>query len=244
MDRRLRLALTELVGTAVLVLGGCGTAVIAGEHVGFLGVAFAFGLSLLIMAYTIGGITGCHINPAVTLGLVLTGRTNKEDLPWYWAGQVVGGLFGALILFIVASGTEGFSAKASGFASNGYGKHSPGGYNLGAVAVSEIVLTALLVLVVVATFQRAYPLGFGGLAVGLTLTAIHLISIPVDNTSVNPARSIGVAVFQHGWALGQLWAFVVFPLIGGVLGAGIAGLVADEKTTLDVEVAEGAAGPG
>ncbi len=215
----LRIASLEAVGTGVLVLGGCGTAVLAGKVVGPVGVAFAFGLSLMSMAYTIGPITGCHINPAVTLGLVLLGRTSTRDAPYYVAGQFVGGLFGALVLFGIANGAHGFDAGTSGFASNGYGAHSPGGYNLGAAALSEIVLTAVLVFAVSGTLQKGYAPGVGGIVVGFTLAVIILTSNQVANTSVNPVRSISTAVFQGGWAISQLWAFIVFPLIGGMLGA-------------------------
>jgi aquaporin Z len=214
-----RIALAEALGTGFLVLGGCGTAVLAGEHVGFQGVALAFGLSLLVMAYAIGPISGCHINPAVTVGLVLTGKTKSRDAPYYIVGQIVGGLVGALLLFIIANGVDGFSAKASGFASNGYGSHSPDKYELGAVIVAEIVMTALLVFTVMSTFHRKFPAGFGGLAAGLVLALIHLVSIPVSNTSVNPARSLAVAVFQTSWAIEQLWVFIIFPTLGGALGA-------------------------
>jgi aquaporin Z len=214
-----RIALAEAFGTGFLVLGGCGTAVLAGQAVGFLGVALAFGLSLLVMAYAVGPVSGCHVNPAVTVGLILTGKTKASDAPYYVGGQIVGGLVGALLLFIIASGVDGFSAKDSGFASNGYGTHSPGGYELGAVIVAEIVMTALLTFTVLSTFHGKFPAGFGGLAVGLVLALIHLVSIPVSNTSVNPARSLSVAVFQHTWALEQLWVFIIFPIFGGALGA-------------------------
>jgi aquaporin Z len=214
-----RIALAEAFGTGFLVLGGCGTAVLAADAVGVLGVALAFGLSLLVMAYAIGPISGCHVNPAVTVGLVLTGKTKASDAPYYVAGQIVGGLIGALLLFIIANGVDGFSAKDTGFAANGYGSHSPGGYELGAVIVSEIVMTALLLFTVVSTFHRKFPAGFGGLAAGMVLALIHLISIPVSNTSVNPARSIAVAVFQADWAIEQLWVFIIFPILGAALGA-------------------------
>jgi aquaporin Z len=214
-----RIALAEAFGTGFLVLGGCGTAVLAGDAVGVLGVALAFGLSLLVMAYAIGPVSGCHVNPAVTVGLVLTGRTRAADAPYYIVGQVVGGLVGALLLFIIANGVDGFSAKDTGFASNGYGSHSPGGYELAAVIVSEIVMTALLLFTVVSTYHRRFPAGFGGLAAGMALALIHLISIPVSNTSVNPARSIAVAVFQADWAIEQLWVFIIFPILGACLGA-------------------------
>jgi aquaporin Z len=182
----LRIVALEGVGTGVLVLGGCGTAVLAGEVVGPIGVALAFGLSLMSMAYTIGPITGCHINPAVTLGLVVLGRTSTREAPYYVIGQILGGLAGAFILFEIASGVAGFDAAASGFASNGYGGHSPGGYSLEAAALSEIILTALLVFAVTGTLQKGYPPGIGGIVVGFTLSVIILASNQVANTSVNP----------------------------------------------------------
>ncbi len=219
MNERIRVVAAEAFGTGFLVLGGCGTAVLAGTNVGFGGVSAAFGLSLLVMAYAIGPLSGCHINPAVTIGLAVANKTRWRDTPYYVVGQLVGGLVGALILFGIASGVDGFSAKDTGFASNGYGAHSPGGYGLASVALTEIVMTAFLLFTVVSTLHRRFSVGFGGLAAGLVLALVHLISIPVDNTSVNPARSLAVAVFQAGWALEQLWAFIVFPLIGGVLGA-------------------------
>lgn len=219
MTGRMRIVAAEAFGTGFLVLGGCGTAVLAGNKVGFGGVAAAFGLSLLIMAYAIGPITGCHINPAVTIGLAAARKTPWEETPFYVGGQLVGGLIGALILFAIAHGVKGFSASATGFASNGFADHSPGGYNLASVAVTEIVMTAFLLFTVVSTLHRKFSIGFGGLAAGLVLALVHLISIPVDNTSVNPARSLAVGVFQGEWALEQLWVFIVFPVIGGVVGA-------------------------
>ena len=212
----------ELIGTFVLVLGGCGTAVLAGKNVGYLGVSIAFGLTLLCMAYAIGGISGCHINPAVTLGLIIAKKCKTEDAPYYVFGQIIGGILAGAVLFGIAvskAGANASTVRASGFASNGYGAHSPELYKLIAAILVEIVLTALLVFVVASTFHKNFPGGFGGIAVGLTLTLIHLISIPVDNTSVNPARSIGVAVFTGGWALKQLWVFIIFPLVGGAIGA-------------------------
>ena len=212
----------ELIGTFVLVLGGCGTAVLAGSNVGYLGVAIAFGLTLLCMAYAIGGISGCHINPAVTLGLIIAKKCKTEDAPYYVFGQIIGGILAGAVLFGIAvskAGANASTVRASGFASNGYGAHSPELYKLIAAILVEIVLTALLVFVVASTFHKDFPGGFGGVAVGLALTLIHLISIPVDNTSVNPARSIGVAVFTGGWALKQLWVFIIFPLVGGAIGA-------------------------
>jgi aquaporin Z len=224
MTEQQRIALAEGIGTLILVVGGPGTAVLATgafsmPSVGTLGVAIAFGLSLLCAAYAIGSISGCHINPAVTAGLWAMGKTKGSDVPWYVGGQVVGGIVGATIIFLIANSHAGFSAKASGFASNGYGAHSPGGFKLPAVIIAEIAFTAIFVFVIASTSRKSMSPGMTGVAVGLMLTLIHLISIPVDNTSVNPARSLATAIFQHTWALKQLWAFILFPLVGGLLGA-------------------------
>jgi aquaporin Z len=228
MDERLRIGIAEAVGTMILVVGGVGTAVLATGtffpkgSVGMLGVALAFGLSLLVAAYAIGSISGCHINPAVTLGLWVIGKTKTRELPFYVVGQLVGGLLGALVIFIIAKGSlVPFSAKATGFAANGYGVHSPGGFKLGAVMLSEVFFTAVFVFIIASTSRRSMPVGLTGITVGLTLTVIHLISIPVDNTSVNPARSLAAAVFQGTWAIDQLWVFLVFPVVGGILGAAL-----------------------
>jgi aquaporin Z len=222
MNQSARIALAEFIGTLILVVGGPGAAILAtgafDVNIGILGVALAFGLSLLCAAYTIGSISGCHINPAVTLGLWVIKKTPGKDVPWYLGGQVLGGIVGAGIIYVIASGIDGFSAKASGFASNGYGKHSPGGFPIGSAILVEIVFTALFIFVIASTSRRSMPAGFTGLSVGLMLTLVHLVTIPVDNTSVNPARSIATAVFQGSWALNQLWVFVVFPLVGGLLG--------------------------
>jgi aquaporin Z len=225
MDSRLRIGLAEAIGTMILIVGGPGTAVLATGGffpkgaVGMLGVALAFGLSLLVAAYAIGSISGCHINPAVTLGLWVIGKTRTKELPFYIIGQIVGGLVGALIIFIIAKGSSiPFSAKATGFASNGYGIHSPGGFKLGTVMMAEVVFTAVFVFIIASTSRRSMPVGLTGITVGLTLTVIYLISIPIDNTSVNPARSISTAVFQGSWALNQLWVFIIFPIVGGVFG--------------------------
>ena len=207
----------EMIGTFVLVFGGCGSAIFAGGRIGFLGVAIAFGLTLLIMAYTIGNISGCHINPAVSLGLFIAKKISLKELVYYIIAQILGGVIAGALLWLIASGVPGFNITA-GFAANGYGAHSPGGYNLLAAAVSETVLTGLLLFVIMGTTHSKFPAGFGGLAIGLVLVLIHLISIPITNTSVNPARSIGVALFQGGWALEQLWLFIVAPCAGAVLG--------------------------
>jgi aquaporin Z len=224
MTEQQRIALAEGIGTLILVVGGPGTAVLATgafsmPSVGTLGVAIAFGLSLLCAAYAIGSISGCHINPAVTAGLWAMGKTKGSDVPWYVGGQVVGGIVGATIIFLIANSHAGFSAKASGFASNGYGAHSPGGFKLPAVIIAEIAFTAIFVFVIASTSRKSMSPGMTGVAVGLMLTLIHLISIPVDNTSVNPARSLATAIFQHTWALKQVWAFILFPLVGGLVGA-------------------------
>ncbi len=226
MKLQARIALAEGIGTMILVVGGPGTAVLATSGffktatVGVLGVALAFGLSLLCAAYAIGSISGCHINPAVTIGLWAIRKTESKDVPFYLGGQIIGGLVGALVIYQIASNSAvHFNAKLSGFASNGYGSHSPGHFSMGAAIVVEIVFTALFIFVIASTSRKSMPSGFTGVTVGLMLTLIHLITIPVDNTSVNPARSIATAVFQGGWALRQLWLFVLFPIVGGVLGA-------------------------
>lgn len=224
MSQRGRIALAEAIGTLILVVGGPGTAILATggftpkNSVGTLGVAIAFGLSLLCAAYAIGSISGCHINPAVTAGLWAMGKTKSGDVPFYMGGQVLGGVVGAGIIFVIANSHAGFSAKASGFASNGYGVHSPGLFKLPAVIATEVVFTALFIFVIASTSRKSMSPGFTGITVGLMLTLVHLITIPVDNTSVNPARSIATAVFQQSWALKQLWVFIVFPIVGGVLG--------------------------
>ncbi len=214
--------MAEVCGTFWLVLGGCGSAVLAaafpGLGIGFAGVALAFGLSVLTMAYALGPLSGAHFNPAVTVGLWIGGRFPGRDAPAYVAAQVLGALLAGLVLYGIASGAPGFQMSA-GFASNGYGAHSPGGYSLASAALCELVLTCGFLLIIMgATDTRKAPPGFAPLAIGLALTLIHLISIPVTNTSVNPARSTGVAFFEGGWALRQLWLFWVAPLVGGAIG--------------------------
>jgi aquaporin Z len=210
----------EFIGTLWLVLGGCGSAVLAAAFpslgIGFAGVALAFGLTVLTMAFAIGHVSGCHLNPAVSVGLWAGGRFPGQDLLPYIIAQVLGGIAGAGILYIIASGRAGFDL-AGGFASNGYGEHSPGGYSLAAGLVTEIVMTFGFLFVILGSTHGKAPKGFAPIAIGLCLTLIHLISIPVTNTSVNPARSTGPAVFVGGWALSQLWLFWVAPLIGAVL---------------------------
>ncbi len=216
MNNKARIFIAEAIGTGVLVLGGCGSAVLAGDKIGLLGISFAFGLSLLVMAYTIGPISGCHINPAVSISLWFAKKLEKNLLPIYIGAQVLGGILGGLILYIIASGKPGFSA-AAGFASNGYGEHSPGGYSLMAALIAEIALTFFLIFTIMGTTHPRFPAGFGGIPIGLMLVLIHLVGIPVTNTSVNPARSIGVALFQGSWAIAQLWLFIVAPIVGGIL---------------------------
>ncbi len=211
----------ELFGTFWLVFGGCGSAVLAAAFpdlgIGFAGVALAFGLTVVTMAYAVGHISGGHFNPAVTVGLCAGGRFPAKDVIPYIVAQVIGGIAAGAVLYVIASGKAGFDASA-GFASNGYGDHSPGGYSLHAAIVAELVLTAFFLIVIHGATDKRAPAGFAPLAIGLTLTLIHLISIPVTNTSVNPARSTGVALFQGSWAIGQLWVFWLVPLIGGAIG--------------------------
>jgi aquaporin Z len=214
-------AAAEFFGTFWLVFGGCGSAVLAAAFpslgIGFVGVALAFGLTLLTMAFTIGHISGCHINPAVTVGLVVGKRFPLSELPAYVIAQVVGGICGSGVLYLIASGKPGFSL-AGGFASNGYADHSPGGYSLLACFIAEVVLTAFFLIVIMGSTDERAPKGFAPIAIGLCLTLIHLISIPVTNTSVNPARSTGPAIFVGGWATHQLWLFWVAPIIGAIIG--------------------------
>ena len=207
----------EALGTFWLVLGGCGSAVLAaafpGLGIGFHGVALAFGLTVLTMAFAIGHISGCHLNPAVTLGLATAGRFPKSEILPYWVAQVIGGIIAAGILYLIATGKPG--ADIGGFAANGYGEHSPGLYSMNAALISEVVMTFMFLIVILGATDKRAPAGFAPIAIGLCLTLIHLISIPVTNTSVNPARSLGPAVFERGWALGQVWLFWVAPLVGG-----------------------------
>jgi aquaporin Z len=210
----------EFLGTFVLVFGGCGSAVLAGDKIGFLGVSFAFGLALLAMVYAVGPISGCHINPAVTLGLFVTGKMNRTFAAGYVIAQIAGGIVAAAVLLMIAHGMPGgYEAGLRGLAANGYGEHSPGGFSLGAAAITEIVLTALLVFTVIGATDLRAPVGFAGIPIGLVLTLIHLVGIPVTNTSVNPARSIGPAMFVGGWAISQLWLFILAPLAGALVAA-------------------------
>lgn len=212
----------EFIGTLWLVLGGCGSAVLAAAYpnlgIGFAGVSLAFGLTVLTMAFAIGHISGCHLNPAVSIGLWAGGRFSASQLVPYIIAQVAGGIAGAAVLYVIAGGTAGFDV-AGGFASNGYGEHSPGGYSMVAALTSEIVMTMMFILVILGSTDKRAPQGLAPIAIGLCLTLIHLISIPVTNTSVNPARSTSVAIFVGGWAIAQLWLFWVAPVVGAVLGA-------------------------
>ena len=222
----------EFLGTFWLVLGGCGSAVIAAAFpnvgIGLLGVSLAFGLTVLTMAFAIGHISGCHLNPAVSFGLWAGGRFPAKELLPYIVAQVLGGIAAGGVLYLIATGKAGFDLSA-GFASNGYGAHSPGGYSLLAALITELVMTMMFLLVILGATDKRAPQGFAPIAIGLCLTLIHLISIPVTNTSVNPARSMGVAVFVGDWALSQLWLFWVAPITGGVLGAVIYRFIGSEK---------------
>jgi aquaporin Z len=219
-----RKLLAEFIWTAWLVLGGCGAAVLAAAYpqlgIGFVGVSLAFGLTVLTMAYAIGHVSGCHLNPAVSLGLWAGGRFRTAELPGYIIAQVLGGIAGAGILWIIASGHAGFDV-GGGFASNGYAEHSPGGYSLLACLVCEFVMTFMFLFVIMGATHGNAPKGFAPIAIGLCLTLIHLTSIPITNTSVNPARSTGPALFVGGWALQQLWLFWLAPLLGGAAGGGM-----------------------
>jgi aquaporin Z len=225
----------EFIGTFWLVLGGCGSAVLAaafpGFGIGFAGVALAFGLTVLTAAYALGPVSGGHFNPAVTVGLWAGGRFPTAQIAPYVVAQVVGGIIGAAVLYLIASGAPGFSA-AAGFASNGYAEHSPGGYSLGAGIVTELVMTFMFLVVILGATHPRAPVGFAGAAIGLALTLIHLISIPVTNTSVNPARSTATAVFAGGWAIAQLWMFWVMP----IAGAALAGFV--HRSLFEPEIAK------
>ncbi|MCF7503386.1 MULTISPECIES: aquaporin Z [Vibrio] len=217
--------IAEMFGTFWLVLGGCGSAVLAAGFpdvgIGLLGVSLAFGLTVLTMAFALGHISGCHLNPAITIGLWSGGRFDAKDVAPYIIAQVIGGLIAGGVLYVIASGQAGFDVVGSGFAANGYGEHSPGGYSLTAALVCEVVMTMVFLFVIMGATDSKAPAGFAPIAIGLCLTLIHLISIPVTNTSVNPARSTGVAVFVGDWAVSQLWLFWVAPIIGAVIGAAI-----------------------
>lgn len=221
----------EFIGTAWLVLGGCGSAVLAAAYpelgIGFAGVAIAFGLTVVTMAYAIGHISGCHLNPAVSIGLWIGGRFDKKELLPYIGAQVLGGIGGAGILYLIASGKTGF--EIGGFAANGYGEHSPDGYSMLAALVSEVVMTFMFLMVILGATHSKAPNGFAGLAIGLALTLIHLISIPVTNTSVNPARSTSQAMFVGDWAMDQLWLFWAAPIAGAILAGLVYKIISPEK---------------
>jgi len=221
----------EFIGTLWLVLGGCGSAVLAAAFpelgIGFVGVALAFGLTVVTMAYAIGHISGCHLNPAVSIGLWVSGRFDKKELLPYILAQVLGGIAGAGILYLIATGKSGF--ELGGFAANGYGEHSPGGYSMLAALITEVVMTFIFLFVILGATHSKAPKGFAGIAIGLALTLIHLISIPVTNTSVNPARSTSQAIFVGDWALSQLWLFWVAPIVGAILAGLVYKMISPEK---------------
>jgi aquaporin Z len=230
MNRTGRIFVAEVIGTMILILGGPGTVMFGqflGFNIGVLGVSLAFGLSLLCAAYLFGHISGCHINPAVTIGLWALKRTPAREVPWYIGGQIVGAAIGAVALWgILETGDNAGSPKLArqalfSVASNGYGSHSPGKFELGAVIITEIVFTALFVLVIAGTTRASAIAGFAGIPIGLMLALVHMITIPIDNTSVNPARSFATALFANSWAFEQIWVFIVFPIVGGLIAAGI-----------------------
>ncbi|QFT23926.1 Aquaporin Z [Pseudomonas sp. THAF187a] len=218
----------ELLGTFWLVMGGCGTAILSGFGVGLLGISLAFGLSVLTMAYAVGHVSGAHFNPAVTLGVWAAGRFPSRDVLPYMLAQVAGGLLAGGALYLIAAASSDFDLVGSGFAANGYGEHSPGDYPLLAALICEVLMTAMFLLIILGVTSGRAPTGFAPLAIGLALTLIHLISIPVTNTSVNPARSTAVAFYVGGWAIEQLWLFWLAPLLGAVLGAGCHRLIGRE----------------
>ncbi len=228
----------EFLGTFWLVFGGCGSAVLAAAFpqvgIGLLGVSFAFGLSVLTMAYAVGHVSGGHFNPAVTVGVFAAGRFPAKDILPYILVQLAGGIAGAAVLYLIASGKIGFDVSA-GFASNGYGAHSPGGYTLVAALVTEVVMTFFFLIVILGATDERAPKGFAPIAIGLALTLIHLVSIPVTNTSVNPARSIGPAIFVGGWAISQLWLFVLAPIIGAFLAGAAHRLLLAEREVVEVD---------
>lgn len=239
MQEDVRRYIAELVGTFVLVFGGVGSAVLAGDKIGTLGVGLAFGLSLLAMVYAIGPVSGCHINPAVTVGALVARKFPPRLAAGYIVAQIVGAVLAAGVLLLVAKGIAGgYDPAVVGFGANGYDDHSPNHYGLAAAFIVEVVLTAFLVLTVLGATDVAAPVGFAGLPIGLVLTLIHLVGIPVTNTSVNPARSIGPALFVGGWALGQLWLFILAPLLGALLGAGIYLAIRAPAPAISVKEAE------
>jgi aquaporin Z len=242
-DEEMNRYVAELIGTFVLVFASCGSAVLAGDKIGFLGVSLAFGLSLLAMVYTIGPVSGCHINPAVTLGIVMSKKMDAKYAAGYIVAQILGAIAAsALLLLIVKGAPSGYDPSVAGFAANGYGDHSPGHYNLLSAFLVEVVLTFFLVFTVLGATDIKAPVGFAGIAIGLVLTLIHLVGIPVTNTSVNPARSIGPALFVGGWALTQLWLFIVAPLVGAAIAAALYMLTHQPSKVISVKEAEQALG--
>jgi len=218
--------MAECFGTFVLVFGGVGSAVLAGSKIGNVGVALAFGLALLGMVYTIGPISGCHVNPAVTAGVLLARKISAKDAAAYVVGQIVGAIIAAGLILLIARGAAGgYDLVEAGLGANGFGAHSPAGYSLGSALGAEVILTMFLVITVLGSTDIKAPVGFAGIAIGLVLTLIHLVGIPITNTSVNPARSIGPAIFVGDWAISQLWVFIVAPIIGAALAAGIYGAI-------------------
>ena len=211
--------LAEMLGTFVLVFIGCGSAVIAGGNVGFLGIAFAFGIAVLAMVYAIGPISGCHINPAITVAMLFAGKISGKDAGGYITFQIIGAIVGTGVLYLVAQGLPGYDIAINGLGQNGYGSGSPNGYGLSAAFIAEVVLTAVFLFVIFGAIHKDTPVKFAGIAIGLALTMIHIVGIPITGTSVNPARSIGPALFVGGEALSQLWLFIVAPILGGIVGA-------------------------
>jgi aquaporin Z len=227
----------ELIGTAALVLIGCGSAVISGSYINVVGIAFAFGLTVLAMVYAIGNISGCHINPAITIAMWVAGKIKGKDALFYVIAQCIGGIIGAGILWAIASGNASFSLAASGLGQNGYGAHSPADYSMLSCFIAEVVLTALFLFVIFGSTSKNAPKGFAGLSIGFSLVLIHLVGIPITGTSVNPARSLGPAVFAGGAALSQLWLFIVAPIIGGVIAAIIWKYAFEERVAKSTESA-------
>ncbi len=217
--REMKKFAAEMLGTAILVFIGCGSAVIAGKQIGFLGIALAFGLVLLTMVYAIGSISGCHVNPAVSIAMLVAGKMSMKDAAGYIVAQCIGAIIAAGLLLVIASGQAGYSLAANGLGQNGYEIASPGGYSLLACALGEVLLTALFIFVIFGSLSKDAPKGFAGLAIGFALGMVHIVGIPITGTSVNPARSLGPAVFVGGTALTQLWLFIVAPVVGGILAA-------------------------
>ncbi len=231
--------IAEMIGTFVLVFGGCGSAVLAGDKIGFLGVSIAFGLTLLAMAYAIGPISGCHINPAVTVGLLVSKKMDSRDVAGYIVAQIIGGILAAALLLVIAKGVAGgYDPTLTGFAANGYGDHSPGHYNLISAFLAEVILTFLLMFTVLGATDIKAPVGFAGIPIGLVLALIHLVGIPVTNTSVNPARSIGPAIFVGGWALTQLWLFIIAPITGAIIAAVVYRIIGTPRPIISTQEAE------